>query len=67
MLPIKKIYIDSRHSASDDASSTDFKVDLLVNITLPYNTAFYINNVTSPFLELIIASDRNNIIYFRIN
>ena len=40
MLPIKKIYIDTRHSAKYSASSSDFKVDLPVNITLPLAQLF---------------------------
>ena len=40
MLPIKKIYIDSRHKSNDSVYNTDFKIDLPVNISLPENTAF---------------------------
>ena len=37
-----KIYIDTRHKSSDSTSKTDFKIDLLVNISLHSNPAFYI-------------------------
>ena len=67
MLPIKNIYIDSRHSAKDSASSSDFKVDLPINLTLPPNTAFYITDITILVSWYTIESGRNNIIYFRIN
>ena len=40
MLPIKKIYIDSRFMSSDSSSESDFKIDLPVNITLPEDTVF---------------------------
>ena len=67
MLPIKKIYIDSRHSAKDSTSSSDFKTDLPINLTLPHNTAFYITDITIPVSWYTIEAGRNNIIYFTIN
>ena len=48
MLPIKKIYIDTRHSTAESKSTSDFKVMLPSNITLPSNTAFYIIDFTVP-------------------
>ena len=38
----QQIYIDNRHTSSDSASSTDFKIDLPTDVSLPVNTAFYI-------------------------
>ena len=38
MLPITKIYIDSRYRTSDSVSSADFKVELPQTISLPRNT-----------------------------
>ena len=40
MLPIKKIYVDSRHRTADSESSSNFKIDLPYSITLPENTVF---------------------------
>ena len=41
MLPIKKIYIDSRQKNEDSVSHTDFRVDLPIgNLELPRNTGF---------------------------
>lgn len=67
MLPVKKIYIDSRHKSSDSASHTDFKIDLPVNITLPPNTAFYITDITIPVSFYTIESGRNNKLYYKVN
>ena len=67
MLPIKKIYIDSLHSAKVSTCSSDFKIELPINLTLPHNTAFYITDITIPVSWYTIESGRNNIIYFRIN
>ena len=47
MLPIKK-YEETRHKTSDPKSTPDFKHNLPNNITLPYNTAFYITDIRIP-------------------
>ena len=67
MLPIKKIYIDSRHKSNDSVSNTYFKIDLPVNISLPENTAFIISEITRPLPWYTIESGRNNKLYFRVN
>ena len=67
MLPIKKIYIDSRHKSNDSSSNTDFKIDLPVNIALLDNTAFYITDVTIPVSFYTIEASRNNKLYYRVN
>ena len=41
-LPIKNTYTDNRHTSSDYANNTDFKIDLPINSTLPSNTAYYV-------------------------
>ena len=67
MLPIKKIYIDTRHSTADSKSTSDFKISLPNNITLPSNTAFYITDITVPVSWYTVEAGRNDTIYFRIN
>jgi hypothetical protein len=67
MLPIKKIYIDSRHKSNDSVSNSDFKIDLPVNISLPENTAFYITDISVPVSWYTIEAGRNNKLYFRVN
>ena len=44
MLHLKKIHIDRRHCAKSKSSS-DFQINLPVNITLPSNTALYITDI----------------------
>ena len=39
MLPIKKLYIDSRWKSSDSASHTDFKIDLPCSLLMPEKKA----------------------------
>ena len=67
MLPIKKIYIDTRHRTADSKSTSDFKTSLPSNITLPSNTAFYITDITVPVSWYTVEAGRHDTIYFRIN
>ena len=67
MLPIKKIYIDTRHSTADSKSTSDFNISLPNNITLPSNTAFYIIDITFPESWYTVEAGSNDTIYFRIN
>ena len=66
MLPIKKIYIDSRFKSSDSASHSDFKIDLPISFLMPEDTGFYIDDVCIPHTWYPIA-ERNNIIVFKFN
>ena len=66
MLPIKNIYIDTRHYTVDSKSTSDFKVSLRSNITLPSNTAFYITDITVSVSWYTVEAGRNDIFYFRI-
>ena len=51
MLPIKKIYIDTRFMSSDSESSSNFKVDLPTTVTLPEDTVFYIDDICIPHVH----------------
>ena len=48
MLPSKKIWIYTRHMTDDSKSTSECKIILPINITLPTNTAFYITDITVP-------------------
>jgi hypothetical protein len=67
MLPIKKIYIDTRHITADSKSTSDFNISLPNNITLPSNTAFYIIDIRCPVAWYTAEAGSNDTIYFRIN
>ena len=60
MLPIKKLYTDSRNRSSDSKSSSDFCKDLPININLEPNTSFYITDLTIPVSFYTVESGRNN-------
>ena len=66
MLPIKKIYIDSRFMSSDSVSSSNFKIDLPQNVDLPNDVVFYMDDICIPYSWYTIDEDRNNKLYFKI-
>ncbi len=48
MLPIRKIYIDTRFKSFDSASRSDFNTDLPTTFLMPEDTGFYIDDVCIP-------------------
>ena len=67
MLPLKRIYIESHHITTDSKSSSDFRMDLPINITLPPNSAFCITAITIPVSWYTVETKINHTIYFTIN
>ena len=45
MLPIKKIYIDSRFKSSSSETHSNFTIDLQTTLLMPEDTGFYIEDV----------------------
>ena len=64
MLPIKKIYIDSRFKSSDSASNSDFKIDLPTTLLMPEDTGFYIDDVCIPHTWYPVEDGVNNTVAF---
>ena len=64
MVPITKIYIDTRYKTSDSTSSSDFKVELPETITLPRGTKAYITDVSVPNTMTTITEGFSDTIYF---
>jgi hypothetical protein len=67
MLPIKKIYIDSRYKTPDSASHSDFSIDLPNTLLMPSDTGFYIDDVCIPHTWYPVEQDVNNWIVFKYN
>jgi hypothetical protein len=67
MLPIKKIYIDSRHSTAESVNSSNFKIELPYSYKMPSDTVFFITDVCIPHSWMTVEKDINNRIYFEIN
>ena len=61
MLPIKKLYIDSRLKASDSRSSSDFVVDLPETLLMPENTVFYVDDVCIPVTWFNVDTNNNKL------
>ena len=67
MLPVKKIYIDSRRSTHDSRDSSNFKIDLPYTYKMPADTVFFITDVCIPHSWYTVEAGINNRIYFQIN
>ena len=64
MLPIKKIYIDSRQKTADPASDSDFSIDLQTTYLMPDDTGFYVEDVCLPVSWYTIETGKNDILFF---
>ena len=66
MLPIHKIYIDSRHKAPSSESDTDFEIQLREAINLPENCTCVVSDVVLKNTITTIESFNENL-YVRAN
>ena len=66
MLPIKKLYIDTRMRSKDSVSTADFSVDLPNNLEMLENSVYYIDDVTIPVSWYNISA-RNNKLYVMVH
>ena len=48
MLPVKKIYVDSKCKTADSVSDSNFKFQLPQSVFLPDDTKFFISDVCIP-------------------
>ena len=67
MLPIKKIYIDSRFKSSDSRNDSDFYVTLPQNMLMPDGCGFYLDDISIPVSWYTIGKDVNDRLYYRVN
>ena len=51
MLPLKKIYIDSRDRTVDSKGASNFKIELPNTVQMPENTVFFVTDVCIPHVE----------------
>ena len=66
MLPIKKIYIDTRFKSSDSASDSDFKIDLPTTLLMLEDTGFYIDDVCLPHTWFPVETNVNDKLIFKL-
>ena len=67
MLPIKKIYIDSKFRTPDSISSSNFKYDLPESFLMPDNCGFYVCDVCIPHSWYTIEAGINNTFYLHVS
>ena len=65
MLPLKKLYVDSKFKTPDSNSNAKFKIELPDSLTLPNNTVFYIDDVCIPHSWYTIESGINDKLFMR--
>ena len=66
ILPIKKIYCDTKFRRRDSKSSSNFKIDLPETLKLPDNCVFFIDDIQIPVTWYTIQTGMNDNIYFRV-
>ena len=67
LLPVKKIYIDSRYKTADSQSDSNFKFQLARSFYMPKNTVFYIENFVCAHAWYTIEQGINDTLYMTIN
>lgn len=63
MLPIKKLYIDSRDRTPDSKSASNFKIELPNTVQMPDNTVFFVTDVCIPHVWQTIEENFNDKLY----
>ena len=66
MLPIKKIYVDTKYKTSHSISSTDFSIQLNEVLYMPENSVFYISDVCIPHSWYTVEEFVNNKFFLQI-
>ena len=66
MLPIKKLYIDSRNKTVDSVSDSNFKFELPQSIHMPHGASFIITDVCIPNVWRTIEKGVNDKIYISL-
>ena len=60
VLPIKKIYVDTKYKAHSSISNSNFNVELLMSVTFPEKSMFYIDLVSIPHSWYVIEAGVND-------
>ena len=64
MLPVKKVYVESRYRTKESVDASNFKFELPFTIQCPANTVFFITDVSIPHVWNLIETDFNDKLYF---
>ena len=63
MLPLKKIYIDSRDRTVDSKSASNFKIELPNTAQMPENTVFFVTDVCVPHVWKTVEEGFNDSLF----
>ena len=66
ILPVNKIYCDTKFKRNDSKSNSNFKIDLPQTLKLPDNCVFYIDDVSIPYAWHTVETGVNDKMYFRL-
>ena len=61
MLPVKKLYIDSKARTKDSKSTTEFSIDLVESLNMPEGAAFQVCDVLIPHTWYLIDETNCNL------
>jgi hypothetical protein len=67
VLPVRKIYVDTKYKTTDSESNSHFKIQLPETILLPEKTVFYIDDICIPHSFYTIETGINDRFYFHIS
>ena len=65
MLPVKKIYVDSKYKTADSVSDSNFKFQLSQTVSLPDECKFYVSDVSIPHSWQTV-NEFNSKLYLRV-
>ena len=64
MLPVKKLYIDSKARTKDSKSTTDFSIDLVESLSMPEGAAFQVCDVLIPHTWYLVDENHCKLYFF---
>ena len=67
MLPVKKLYIDSKAKTADSRSTSDFSLDLVESLTMPEGAVFQVCDVLIPHTWYLIDQYNRNLYFYELN
>ena len=65
MLPVKKLYIDSKARTQDSKSTTNFSIDLIESLPMPEDATFIVADIIIPHTWYLISPDQNRTLYIK--
>ena len=67
MLPIKKIYIDTKYKTPDSINNANFRIQLPSTMLMPDNAVFYVNECCIPHSWYTVETGVNDKFYFHVS